>query len=52
MGGVWATLDITIANACIMPVGYGTGDHRMFIIDIMVSDLIGYNPPKIARPLA
>ena len=30
--GVWAT-DIPVSNACIMPVEYGIGDHRMFIID-------------------
>jgi hypothetical protein len=35
-----------------MPTGYGTGDHRMFIIDFMASNIIGYNPPKVARPLA
>ena len=49
--GVWTTLDITIANECIMPVGYGTGDHCIFIIDIMASDIIGYNYQKIARLL-
>jgi hypothetical protein len=25
--GVWASSEITISNACIMPTGYGIGDH-------------------------
>jgi hypothetical protein len=25
--GVWATGDITVTNACVMPVGFGVGDH-------------------------
>ncbi len=37
---IWATSDITIANACIMPAGYGIGDHRLFVIDIHTSTLI------------
>ncbi len=31
--GVWATSNITVSNAAIMPAGYGIGDHRMFVID-------------------
>ena len=50
--GIWATPDITILNACIMPVGYGIGDHRMFIIDILTADIIGCNPPAVVRPQA
>ena len=38
---VWATSDVTITGACIMPVGYGVGDHRMFVVDILTSSLIG-----------
>jgi hypothetical protein len=30
---VWASSEITISNACIMPTGYGIGDHRLFGID-------------------
>ena len=48
--GVWATSDITICNAAIMPAGYGIGDHRLFVIDFATQDLIGINPPKIVRP--
>jgi hypothetical protein len=25
--GIWATRDIVITHACVMPVGYGVGDH-------------------------
>ena len=35
-----------------MPVGYGVGDHRMFVIDLLTSSLIGCNPPKIVRAAA
>ena len=35
-----------------MPVGYGVGDHRMFVIDFLTSSLIGCNPLKIVRAAA
>jgi hypothetical protein len=35
-----------------MPAGYGIGDHRMFIIDIVMSSMIGVSPAKILRPKA
>ena len=50
--GVWATPDVVITGACVMPVGYGVGDHRMFVIDFLTSSLIGCNPPKIVRAAA
>ena len=50
--GVWATPDVVITGACVMPVGYGVGDHRMFVIDFFTSSLIGCNPPKIVRAAA
>ena len=31
--GIWATPDIAIAHACIMPVGLGVGDHHLFVVD-------------------
>jgi hypothetical protein len=48
--GVWATSNITISNAAIMPVGYGIADHRLFVIDLMAADIIGSTPPKVVRP--
>lgn len=50
--GVWATSDVSITGACIMPAGYGIGDHRMFIIDIRTESLIGLQPQCIVRPKA
>ena len=32
-----------------MPVGYGVGDHRLFIIDCLKSCLVGASPPSIVR---
>jgi hypothetical protein len=39
--GVWATADVEISNACIMPAGYGDGDYCMFIVDIVKLSLVG-----------
>ncbi len=47
--GIWATADVEISNACIMPVGYGIGDHRMFIVDIVKSSLVGDTPFRIQQ---
>jgi hypothetical protein len=32
-----------------MPAGYGIGDHRLFIIDIHTSLLVGTGPPRLRR---
>jgi hypothetical protein len=45
--GLWASDDLDISNACIMPFGYGVGDHRTFIFDISFESLIGVNPVRI-----
>ncbi len=47
--GIWTTPDVTIANACVMPAGYGIGDHQLFIIDIHTSSLIGMGPSRERR---
>ncbi len=49
---VWATSDIQVAGACIMPAGYGIGDHRLFVIDFVTSSLIGLSPKRIVQPQA
>ncbi len=49
INGVWATSDITVCNAFIMPAGYGIGDHRLFVIDFASSDIIGNTAPKVVR---
>ena len=50
--GVWATSDVVVTGACVMPAGYGVGDHRMFIIDFLTSSLVGKTPPQIVRASA
>ncbi len=47
--GIWTTTNITISNACIMPAGYGISDHRLFILDIHTSSLVGMGPPREQR---
>ena len=47
--GVWETSDVIVVGACVMPVGYGVGDHRLFIIDFLKSCLVGASPLSIVR---
>ena len=47
--GSWATLNIVVTGTCVMPVGYGVGGHRMFIVDFLTSSLVENCPPRIAR---
>ena len=47
--GIWTTPDVTISNACIMPAGYGIGDHRLFVIDLHTESLVGPGPPRERR---
>ena len=48
--GVWATSDITVCNAAIMPAGYRIGDHQLFVINFASQDIIGDLAPKVVRP--
>jgi hypothetical protein len=48
---IWATSDVTVANACVMPVGYGVGDHCLFVVDFATTLLVGTGcVQKIIRP--
>ena len=47
--GVWATNDLQVVGACVMPAGYGIGDHRLFVVDFRIDSMIGATPPKIVR---
>ncbi len=38
---VWATIDLVVTHACVMPAGFGVGDHRMFIINFQESSMVG-----------
>ena len=46
------TSGITLVGANIMPVGYGIGDHRLFVVDVLTESMVGTSPPKIVRPAA
>jgi len=50
--GIWATSDVVISNACVMPAGYGIGDHRMFVVDIVTSSMVGVDVKRIQRAKA
>jgi hypothetical protein len=39
--GIWATSDLTVANACVMPVGFGIGNHQLFVIGFVTATLVG-----------
>ena len=41
-----------MVNACALPVGYGVGDHRMFVVDFTLKSLVGEDPKIIAHPQA
>ena len=47
--GVWATKDVQVVNACVMPAGFGVGDHRMFVVDFQLQSLVGASPLKVVR---
>jgi hypothetical protein len=48
--GLWVSSKIKIANICIMPFGYGVGNHRLYVLDITFESLIGKRPTNIVRP--
>ncbi len=50
INGLWVTSNIEVANACVMPFGYGIRDHQMFILNMTMESLIGKNPTKAVRP--
>jgi hypothetical protein len=47
INSVWASSEITISNACIMPAGYSIGDHRLFIINFQAQDIMGLSPQRM-----
>jgi hypothetical protein len=50
INGLWVSSNLDISNACVMPFGYGVGDHRAFILDIPIEFHLGVNPVKIVWP--
>jgi hypothetical protein len=47
---VWTTGDITVTNAYMMPVGFGVGDHQLFVIDFATTTLVGSGSTTVVRP--
>jgi exonuclease III len=47
---IWATSNVTVANACVMPVGYGVRDHRLIVVDFSTATLVGTGLQKIVQP--
>ena len=37
-------------NACVMPVGFGVGDHRLFVIDFATTALVSSGTTTVVRP--
>lgn len=50
--GICVTSDVTIASACMMPVGFGIGDHRLFVINVLVNLVISVDPVRVVQPQA
>jgi hypothetical protein len=50
MDGLWISSNLDISNACMMPFGYGIGDHCTFILNIPIKSLVGIDPVKIVQP--
>jgi len=48
--GVWTISDITMMNACVMPVGFGVGDHRLLVINFATTTLVGSGTTTVVRP--
>ena len=44
---IWVSGNINISNACVMPFGYGVGNHCAFILDAPLESLIRVDPVKI-----
>ena len=47
--GVWTTVDVAITEACMVLTGFDIGDHRLFVLEFLMSSLVQQNLPKIAR---
>jgi hypothetical protein len=30
---IWATPNVVVTHACVMPAGYGVGNHHLFVVD-------------------
>jgi hypothetical protein len=48
---IWATTDVQVTGACILPAGYGVGDHRLFVIDLAANSVLGQFQKKCSTPI-
>ena len=51
INGMWVSSDLDVSNACIMPFGYRVGNHRAFVLDVLLESLKGIDPVKIIQPV-
>ncbi len=49
--GIWVSNDLDISNACVMPFGYGVGNHQAIVLDVPLESVIGMDPVKIVQPV-
>jgi hypothetical protein len=49
---VWATSDVVITGACVMPAGFGIGNHHIVVIDMLTESIVGLEPQRIVCPKA
>ncbi len=50
INGVWATGNITMTNACVMLIGFGVGDHQLFVVNFATTTLVGSGLTTVVRP--
>ncbi len=50
INGLWASSNLDISNACVMPFGYRIGHHCTFVLDIPLESLVRENLVKIVHP--
>ena len=41
--GVRTTADVVITGACAMQTGFGTGEHRLVVLDFLTSSPVGHD---------
>ncbi|KAL7524606.1 hypothetical protein ACHAWF_001017, partial [Thalassiosira exigua] len=46
---VWATSNVVVTGACVMPAGYGVGDYRLFVVDFLTASLVGSRSLRVVR---
>ena len=50
--GIWTTPNVVVIHACVMPAGYGVGNHCLFVVDFQEASLIGEDPHRIKRSIS